>query len=217
MCAAAAAPRASIVASCHYITTGEEILSYPDDRPQTPCNGIFAGMSTPSLAHPPGLWRRLAASVYDGLLVLAICMSITVVAMPALTFVGGSSDRAMLQALMVLGNWFYFTRSWTRGGQTLGMRAWHLRLRRADSDAAPSLTLASARFFLMLLLCILPLVVGGLAAIEDRSNAPAWLLLWLLPAFCMGLATIGSRRALHDLVSASEVIVERPADESAHA
>lgn len=172
-------------------------------------------MSAPSIARPAALWRRLAASAYDGLLVLAICMSITVVAIPTQAFVGGSNDRAVLQVLMVLGSWLYFTRSWTLGGQTLGMRAWHLRLRRADSDAAPSLTLASARFFLMLLLCILPLVVGGLAAIEDRSNAPAWLLLWLLPTFSMGLAGIGSRRALHDLASASEMIAERPAAGSA--
>lgn len=168
-------------------------------------------MSLPSLAHPATLWRRLAAAIYDGLLVLAICMSITVLAAPALAFVGGSHDRAVLQALMVLGNWFYFTRSWTRGGQTLGMRAWHLRLRRADSDVTPSLTLASARFFLMLLLCILPLVVGGLAAMQDRVNTAAWLLLWLLPAFSMALAGIGSRRALHDLASATEMIAERPA------
>ena len=171
-------------------------------------------MSASALAYPAPLWRRLVASVYDGLLVLAICMSITVLATPALAFVGGDSDRAVLQALMVLGNWFYFTRSWTRGGQTLGMRAWHLRLRRAHSDAAPSLTLASARFFLMLLLCLLPLVIGGLAAAENRARAPAWLLLWLLPAFSMGLAGIGSRRALHDLASATEMIAERPSDAS---
>lgn len=172
-------------------------------------------MPTPSLAHPAALWRRLAASIYDGLLVLAISMSIAVLATPALAFVGGGSDRAVLQALMVLGNWFYFTRSWTRGGQTLGMRAWHLRLRRAGSDVTPSLTLASTRFFLMLLLCILPLVVGGLAAMQDRANAPAWLLLWLLPAFSMALAAIGSRRALHDLASASEIIVEQSTAASA--
>lgn len=168
-------------------------------------------MSLAPLAYPATLWRRLAAAVYDGLLVLAICMSITVLAAPALAFVGGSHDRAALQALVVLANWFYFTRSWTRGGQTLGMRAWHLRLRRAGSDAAPSLTLASARFFGMLLLCMLPLVVGGLAALQDRAHAAAWLLLWLLPGFSMALAGIGGRRALHDLASATEMIVERPA------
>lgn len=171
-------------------------------------------MPPSTLAPPAPLWRRLAASIYDGLLVLAISMSITVVAAPILAFIDGTSDRPILQALILLGNWFYFTRSWTRGGQTLGMRAWQLRLRHASDDRALNLTVASARFFMLLLLCILPLTVGGLAALQDRANAPAWLLLWLLPAFSMLLAGIGSRRALHDLASASEMVLEPRTDRS---
>lgn len=169
---------------------------------------MLSDMTTSTLAPPAPLWRRLAASVYDGLLVLAICMAITVLTTPVLAFLGGNNDRAVLQVLMVLGTWFYFARSWTRGGQTLGMRAWRLRLRRGGTDASLGLTVASARFFLVLLLCILPITVGGLAAMRDSANAAAWLLLWLLPGFSMLLAVIGSRRALHDLACGSEMVSE---------
>ena len=112
-------------------------------------------------------------AVYDGLLVVAICMSVAVLVTPATAFIG-VSGRGALQALMVLAVWFYFTMSWTRGGQTLGMRVWRVRLRRADSDAPVTLTQATARFFVMLVLCMLPTVIGVFASFRDPEHAPAW-------------------------------------------
>lgn len=162
-------------------------------------------MTESSLILPATLWRRLAVSVYDGLLVLAICMAISVVATPLLSYVGGP-QRSMLQVLMVLGSWFYFARSWTRGGQTLGMRTWRVRLRRSDGEAHLSLTTASARFFLTLGLCILPVVIGGLALVRD-GWVPAGLLIGL-PLIVMLPVAIGSRRSLIDRLTASEMVRE---------
>lgn len=166
-------------------------------------------MNTPALALPAPLWRRLMTAVYDGLLVVAICMSVAVLVTPATAFIG-VSGRGALQALMVLAVWFYFTMSWTRGGQTLGMRVWRVRLRRADSDTPVTLTQATARFFVMLILCMLPTVVGVFASFRDPEHAPAWLLLLLLPAFCMLLALLASRRALHDLIAGGEMVLTPP-------
>jgi uncharacterized RDD family membrane protein YckC len=85
----------------------------------------------------PGLLRRLAAVVYDSLLLLALLMVATAA---FLLLTGGEAIdpqrhpalewiyRAVL-VLLVVG---FFGISWTRGGQTLGMATWRLRVLRED-------------------------------------------------------------------------------------
>lgn len=89
---------------------------------------------TANLPDPvPGLRRRLAALFYDGLLVLAIWF---VVAALATALSGGRLAqpapplwmRALLQLALLTATWLFFAWFWTHGGQTLGMRAWRLKL-----------------------------------------------------------------------------------------
>jgi uncharacterized RDD family membrane protein YckC len=84
---------------------------------------------------PPGLLRRLAAVLYDSLLMVATALF--------LPFTGGEAIdpqhhralewiyRAVL-ALLVVG---FFGIFWTRGGQTLGMATWRLSVEREDGRA----------------------------------------------------------------------------------
>jgi uncharacterized RDD family membrane protein YckC len=104
-----------------------------------------------SQARPPGLLRRLAALLYDGLLLFGILLLATgLVVVPYGQLVGPEFPshawwfRAWLVATVV-GFYAYF---WTHGGQTLGMNAWRLRLMRADGA---SLRLADA---LLRLACV---------------------------------------------------------------
>lgn len=80
------------------------------------------------------LWRRLAAGLYDSLLLVAIwmCGALVVVllrgaAVPPLTWWFGIYLLALAFG--------YFGWSWIRGGQTLGMRAWNIRVQRSDGAA----------------------------------------------------------------------------------
>lgn len=102
-----------------------------------------------------GVIRRLAAAVYDGLLLVGIWMVITLIivvlhggeAVPA----GNLAFQLLLLALAAL----LFMSSWLRGGQTLGMRAWRLKVER-QSGAPLDLRTASLRFaagILSLLAC----------------------------------------------------------------
>jgi len=102
-----------------------------------------------------GVFRRLAAAVYDGLLLVGIWMVITLIivvlhggeAVPA----GNLAFQLLLLALAAL----LFMSSWLRGGQTLGMRAWRLKVER-QSGAPLDLRTASLRFaagILSLLAC----------------------------------------------------------------
>ena len=90
----------------------------------------------------PGLIKRLAVIIYDGLLlagVLFFCLAITFgISLYLFKLINGSGIqeypkfKAAVSALvilvaLILANFFYGW-FWTKGGQTLGMRAWHLYL-----------------------------------------------------------------------------------------
>ncbi len=81
----------------------------------------------------PGLARRLTAMLYDGLLLAALWFAAAAL---LLAVSGGhlsDPDRPgwLLYALrisLVLVTFLFFAGFWTHGGQTLGMRAWRLKL-----------------------------------------------------------------------------------------
>lgn len=84
---------------------------------------------------PAGLWRRLAALAYDGLIQLALFFAGTALLLP---LTGGQAlapgnpwyGAYLLAISLVYNGW-----SWFQGGQTIGMRAWRLRL--VDQGGAP--------------------------------------------------------------------------------
>jgi uncharacterized RDD family membrane protein YckC len=107
-------------------------------------------MSTPKTVPgtPASLWLRLVAAVYDLLPLLALCFFATVL---ALALTGGAldvrrrADKLLVQALVLVLSAAYFGLSWSRGGQTIGMKPWRLRVVRGDG-AAPDLAHALLRF-----------------------------------------------------------------------
>jgi len=93
-----------------------------------------------------GLLRRLASISYDLLLVTALLMVLT-----GLVFLsrGGNAfnpQSAWFRLWLLTGWWAYFSWSWASGGQTVGMRAWRLVLRRRNGTAV-GLGFATLRYF----------------------------------------------------------------------
>ncbi len=88
---------------------------------------------------PAGPFRRLFAWTYDLLPLVALVLLINAasVSLNGGLATQGIIARSLTFALMVGVVSGYFALSWRRGGQTLGMRAWKLILRRHDG-AAPS-------------------------------------------------------------------------------
>lgn len=80
---------------------------------------------------PVGVPRRLGALFYDAILLIAILLLATAL---ALAVTKGQLDshglafRAYLLAI-IFGFYAWF---WTHGGQTLGMRTWRIRVERLD-------------------------------------------------------------------------------------
>jgi uncharacterized RDD family membrane protein YckC len=86
---------------------------------------------------PAGLLRRLAALLYDTLLLVAVLMTVTWLLLPlthgeAITHESVGALEYLYRALLLGLIVAYFGFSWTRSGQTLGMLAWRIRVVRDD-------------------------------------------------------------------------------------
>jgi uncharacterized RDD family membrane protein YckC len=156
-------------------------MTSPDDVSVGPVATVAAALPT------AGLLRRLAAMVYDGLLVLAVLMIVTACFLP---FTGGEAVTWSRSPLLALPYWAallvaifgYFGLPWTQRGQTLGMASWRLRVQRDDGflltwqDAAVRLGAS--------VLSWLPAGLGWVWALFERE-----------------------RRTWHDYLSHSRVVV----------
>lgn len=86
-----------------------------------------------------GVLRRLGAMLYDFILLFALAAVATAVLLPLTGGEAVTSDRFgaweyAYQALLVLIVIVFHGAFWTRGGQTLGMLAWRLRIEREDGS-----------------------------------------------------------------------------------
>lgn len=84
-----------------------------------------------------GFWRRIAAVVYDALILVSLLMLATALATLFSELIAPGLNTRQPDALRhhpafhlwLLAWWFgYYSWSWRKGGQTVGMRAWRLRL-----------------------------------------------------------------------------------------
>jgi uncharacterized RDD family membrane protein YckC len=144
--------------------------------------------ASPTGARIPARLRvRLAAAIYDLLPLVGLWFATAAAVLLALH---GNVDvvhpspihRASLRISLIAVTAAYFVASWVRGGQTIGMRAWRLRVVAAEGGALPW-PRALARF-----------------AVSIRSLAA----LGLGYAWCLVDA---KRRTWHDLASRSAVVV----------
>ena len=126
----------------------------------------------------PGLIKRLAVVIYDSLLLLAILFVATACLLP---FTGGEAvpDEAYTKALylfyLLAVSFAFYGWFWTHGGQTLGMKAWKVKVCRLDGG-----TVGWGRSLLRFLAAILSWAVCGLGFlwIVFRSDSAAWHDLW---------------------------------------
>ncbi len=89
----------------------------------------------------PALSRRLAAVFYDSLLLTGLLLAATALALGMVATILGSeavmqhnplTGSPFFSTYLLLVCFFFYGGFWVHGGQTLGMRAWRLRLQRRD-------------------------------------------------------------------------------------
>jgi uncharacterized RDD family membrane protein YckC len=141
----------------------------------------------PSLADLPsaGAFRRIAALVYDLIVIIAIQFLVTALYL-LLVLRGSAPEHAtLLQVtlfpLLLAATFGFYAWFWRHGGQTLGMRAWKLKVVDARLAGHP-VTLTQ---------CLLRFVTGLLSA------GVCYLVIYTDP----------SRDALHDRMSGTRTLV----------
>jgi uncharacterized RDD family membrane protein YckC len=78
------------------------------------------------------LLPRLGAALYDSLLLGAIFFAATAAVAPAMPQDHVPAGALWFQAYLIALTFLFYGWFWTHGGQTLGMRAWRLRVTRTD-------------------------------------------------------------------------------------
>ena len=129
---------------------------------------------------PAGLLVRLLAMFYDSLLLLSALLIATALAL-MVTKGTLSYHNPFFRTFLFLICFSFYAWFWLHGGQTLGMRAWRLRLQRFDGRA---ITIWQA--LLRFMVAIPSLAIGGLG------------LLWML--------VDKDGLAVHDRVSESTIV-----------
>jgi len=89
-------------------------------------------MSAPDSPAPASLFVRLAALLYDALLLLAVLFVATALLLPLTGGQAMQPHNPFYSTYLLFISFFFFGWFWMHGGQTLGMRAWRLQLRRLD-------------------------------------------------------------------------------------
>jgi len=117
----------------------------------------------------PSLPRRLACMFYESLLLFAVGFAASWLFFFASGGRGAEgAARTLLQVFVLAVFAAYFLWCWLRGGQTLAMKAWRIRLVSRDGGR---LTPASALLRFVLALVLVPLAgVGVIWALVDRER-----------------------------------------------
>lgn len=167
------------------------------------------------LAVPAPLWRRLIASIYDGLLLVGLWMvTLLLVCLPLNSALELKPGNAMNRALLLVVALGFFTWFWTRGGQTLGMRAWRLQVRRSEGTLL-RIPVAVVRGTALLIYWGLVLTPAAATLIHRAASLESLLPHVQTASIGAALAVLlsivaarldGRRRLPHDWIAGSEVV-----------
>jgi uncharacterized RDD family membrane protein YckC len=115
------------------------------------------------------LSRRVAAMLYDGLLILALLFLAT---LPFIALRDGEpvegNENLLYQLILCLVIYGFFVGFWAYSGRTLGMQSWRLQLESVDGGKV-RLTAATVRFFAAILSWA-PAGLGFLWSLWDKDG-----------------------------------------------
>ncbi|MDM0103367.1 RDD family protein [Variovorax sp. J22R24] len=162
---------------------------------------------TPALLTAPGLWRRMACWLYEGMLLFAVVF----VAGWLFSTLGQMRDamdsrRHLLQAFLFVVFGVYFGWFWSKG-QTLAMKTWGIRVvdrlgRPLTQGRALARYLLSWVWFLPPLAAISPFKLSGG---ESTVLIVGWVIVWAL------LARFHPERQFwHDAWAGTRLIASKP-------
>lgn len=154
------------------------------------------------------LRRRMASFVYEGVLLFGVVMAAGLVYSPLAQQRHAMVGKAGLQWVVFLVLAAYFVACWTRGGQTLAMKTWQIRLVAADGGGRVSVPRALCRYLLSWLWFVPALLVLYLSGV--RGSVPT---ATVLAAGVLTYAALSrlhpDRQFLHDACCGTRLVAWR--------
>ncbi len=117
---------------------------------------------------PCPLPRRLAVIFYDGLLLVAVFFFATFALLPFMEGRFIENTNIFYKLFLLILAWLYFCWQWTNGGQTLGMRSWHVFII-DESENCPDWKSGTLRF-IGALLSLTILGLGFIWSLFDKNR-----------------------------------------------
>lgn len=167
-----------------------------------------AGSLPPSTTelHAPTLKRRLAAFVYEGVLLFGVLMVAGFI-FAGLSRMWRGQGTGGLQFFLFLVLGLYFGWFWSHGGQTVAMKAWHIRL--LDAQGRPvTLPRALVRYALAWLWFAPALLTAHLSGLKGGGS-----LFGIVAAGVVAYAALSrlnpQRQFWHDVVCGTRLVDTR--------
>lgn len=163
----------------------------------------------PQAADAPGLARRLACFVYEGVLLFGVVMIAGYLYSSLTQQRHALEGRGGLMAFLFVVLAIYFVWFWSHGGQTVAMKAWHIRL--IGADGHPVGQWRALVRYLLSWVWFLP-ALGSAHVAGLRSGGAVF---GLLAVGVLGYAALArlhpQRQFWHDAVCGTRLITWRPA------
>jgi uncharacterized RDD family membrane protein YckC len=157
----------------------------------------------------PSLWRRLAAFMYEGVLLFGVVMIAGYLYSSLTQMRHALRGTVGLQAFLFIILGIYFVWFWARSGQTVAMKAWHIRL--VDTAGQPVSQPRALARYLLSWLWFLP----ALAAVHFAGLQGTGAIFGSLAAGVLAYAALAflhpQRQFWHDVVCGTRLITWRPA------
>jgi uncharacterized RDD family membrane protein YckC len=170
-------------------------------------------MTAPAPASPgaraPGVARRLACFVYEGVLLFGVVMVAGFLFGVLTQQRHALQGQHALQALLFAVIGVYFVWFWSHGGQTVAMKTWHIRLTAVTGEPV-SQKRASARYLLCWIWFVPALASVHLSGVKGGLPAAAAVLAGIA-TYAMLTRLHPQRQFWHDAVCGTQLVDARPA------
>ncbi len=162
-----------------------------------------------ALRAAPSLGRRLAAFLYEGVLLFGVLMPAGWLYSSLTQQRHALQGRTGLQAFLFVVLAVYFVWFWTHGGQTVAMKTWRLRVVAANGRPLTQLR-ALARYVMCWLWFVPSLLAVQLAGLRSAGAISTTVLVGALTyASCSYLHQ--QRQFLHDVLCGTRIVDATPA------
>ena len=161
----------------------------------------------------PGLARRMASFVYEGVLLFGVVFIADYLYSTLTQQRNGMQGRQAGQAFLFVVLGIYFTWFWSRSGQTVAMKAWHIRV--VDRSGRPLNQWRALARYLLAWLWFLPSLMGlWLLDLQHSIGLIFAALAGGIVVYVLIAHWLPDRQFLHDQLCGTKLVTQLPASSS---